>query len=653
MSTTELFFRVYRNKYIRLIIFDRLSKGYGYDDLVFVDWMVQNKYYALLKEKLENNDYLTFTPGGRQNIVAIPDHALFLQCFERFEQYFRANSPSCPPIATAAVQCNQLENLKYLVGAGHQIFNDGKHLTHAIVHGNMEMFYYLQTIGVQDFGKETLFQAIQKKNVEATAFMLGKVKNSLHNNDQVFVIKQCIESGDVGIFKVCEQHFDKHYINHIVDAFNVEVYESVCKSYDLFVYLFENYNHHKFNLLSIGYLTQFMLCTLPYNRFDVVNFLYFNRCLPENVFTPPNPTKEMNKKKCLEFLSAYQPNNDYWLPSLDIIKDVFANQKKVEYFHEIGFQITHNCLLKCLDNFSVQTFMYLWTNGKFRLVKDKIYQGNKIYSSELMIKCLEKNNRWVPNFLMQHGSCPLPQYWYKYFNFIDGNFAFLLLMMKISPFTFKNVDFYIYGIKKSIVLGSLKLFRFLFTSLSIFGSDTKTKVISSCLSTITENGSMYIIDYILQQGDKTDTAIGENAATCNLEIVKTLFENGYIFTFKAFEIALERGSFATVEYLYHRVAKDHMINRSHLLMAYQRKRDQLKCLEFLLDGFVGFTSPFVHSCSSLSTVKLLAKHQKKFTDPEKAMNDIYSYAKSLNCLDILEFYSTNSSLWNKLTKLFK
>ncbi|KAF2075305.1 hypothetical protein CYY_003382 [Polysphondylium violaceum] len=648
MNITEiLFFKVYRNRYIRTVIFDKLSKGYGYYDVVYADWCVRSKNYSLLKEKLKNSDFLTLAENSSCDIAAIPDHELFVECFTRFKNYFPKDLYI---ITERAVFYNQLSNLKWLISKGYTLLDSEVSFINAIRHSNVKMLKYLcNDLHLEKCATRSLVKALSQENIEIIKIVLQLCLDEIKGEQESSIILDFIKTGNLQVFEMAKQVWGDSSIERVIREKLLYVYESAVGNYDFFNHIFKNYGtgwdgeFYEFDKID-SIVQHIVVPAFCGGHFDVLSLLFYNNCLPIDLFSPPATTKEFdrNQDNCFEFLNSFRKENRLHLKLIGLsnIKDALSNIENVEFYNSLGFPIDSTCLLKCLDHFDKDVFLYLWNNGRFKISKDKIFDGVRDFGNLLVYKCFETNNSWVLEFLHERKfSLTLPSSWFQHFNYIDGNYHFLLLLLKIAPFAFKNSLFFTYSIKKSINMGSIKLFNFFNQLLDSFNLDMKKEIISSCLSTITENGSMYLIESILGQGDKDDASIGENAAACNLEIVRSLLENGYIFTEKAFQVAVTKGSIYTVEYLYKFIPGGITIKEIHLYEAFKRKRDKIKCLQFLFDNFKGQIPELFYTTDNIQILDLVTKNREKIIFFKNMIDRVKENAIRNNIFDVLKYYS--------------
>ncbi|KAF2071841.1 hypothetical protein CYY_006833 [Polysphondylium violaceum] len=567
MSSNDSFRNILNNKYIFTTIktfFNNKSKRY--DEIESVEWMLQNKYFNLLQDKLNINAFLFLTPNATALIMSIKDLHLFKSCLQRFRGYITKEIPFW---ASKAASFNNFDIVKYLIeNENHK--SSLQTIEYAVRYNNKEMVEYLvekqklENNGDFTLTFKTLLNSIENKNLDLINFILNNKNRIITFNDQspetikyqknVLLIKCC---SSLEIFKLVLQHYPI--------IIGREIFQASIINVETFDYLFKNFDYSSMLELS------------PYEGVTHLSLLC-NECSRKGYTSILHSLDEMgliqdsyldmiislaiksNHLEIYQFIRSKYQNQFNTLPfslfnytQLSEIRGILYDLEKVKYYVEtIGIKITVECILGSIVSQSMDVFYYLCEKKRPSIQSDGFYLNGQDINGFLVKKALAYQNLPMLEYLHSHGLLSILMDYDSCVGLgsLKSHFEIIKFLFKISLPGFSQ---YMKLLETSAFGGTDEIFIFVYESLLQKTELTKPNI-SKLATIIGKKGHLTLLQYFLNQNPtvKPKNLINRICTSTNerLEIIKYLYEScSYGFTHKALINACNSNHYETFQYL--------------------------------------------------------------------------------------------------------
>jgi len=656
----SLYREVFRNKFIKTTIYSFYSQlragkfAQKYDDIVRLDWIINNNHWSLLKDKVDRDCFLLLANDTKNVIFKIKDHRIFVKLFEQFKHYFIV---AYPPVLQAAAKENNLEALKYLVQHGYTGKQDECY-KYAWEHKNTEMLVFLlDTFTELDVVKRitsNLELAIKHSNEDVIRYL-----SKLPRFSEFYLqsLEQICASPDIGMFKLAEQllgdriELDEHMLSASISNF------------ELFKYLVDKYPS---SITSTMYNTTIAHETVSKKAYNV--FLFLNE---RNLIS----SVTYQDLRDIIAVEAYKDDNQEMyntlktdtcdLSSIKMLSDVKnfgANLDKVKELRSIGVFATEKCLrAAAVDPKHFAVFHLLWE-------KMEIDDRSQSLISEFVVTSIKNTNAPLYQYMIPllEETQPLSLVYADWSHLVKNEqninfFKTLVSTLIVSRFT-KDIDQAFNDASKH---GCLEIFKFLFSV------NTKDPL-SGIFTQSYKNAVLYehrgILEFLVNQKIQHDNQILGKARS--VETVEYLISKGHTFISSTFKDAIGADisvlEFLTSTFAAHQVMyKDHAyllaitdaINQyrfqhfRHLVEISQTqtskdillaicKTDNLQLLEYYTSKFPFHPESFKQAMSygNLNLVKhLLTNFKSKITINEPDFRSIV-ILKHVHIMEFLKDY---------------
>jgi len=352
------FITLYKDKYLRKKIFSFLN-SYNtickkYKDIYYVDWIITQRYWGLLKDKLKRGDHLILVPESGRFLFSIKDVELFAMCFSRFQQdYFPLHH--YPPIFNYVAQFNNLAVLKYLVETFNGAYGgDYVALEFSAQYGNLEMLKYLvEQVGIQQISPNCFVQAVKNGDRELIEYVKSKMGEftgaALEINSLIDYAQSSLD-----LFQYIVKELD-------IDGFVTSFYLKALKNIEIFKYIMES-----FEKPSDFSLKDCCLECANNNYIDSLEYLLMN----QDKTNESIDLNEIGKTLLVQgFIDGFKHIfNDRQQCSIDLSNTNFSDIKnsctsldRVTYYSELGVKVSTKCLVD-LPFYGMEVFEFIWLN---------------------------------------------------------------------------------------------------------------------------------------------------------------------------------------------------------------------------------------------------------------------------------------------------
>ncbi|KAF2074864.1 hypothetical protein CYY_003819 [Polysphondylium violaceum] len=356
----SLYREVFGNKFIKTTIYSFFSQlragkfSQKYDDIVKIEWIINNNHWGLLKDKVDRECFLLIDVDTKNAIFKIKDHRIFLKVFALFRDYFVV---AYPPVLQVAAKENNLEALKHLAGLGYS----GKQqecFTNAWDHKNSDMvIYLLELFNDRDVVKtltSNLELAIKNSDEKVIRYLssLPRFKEFYSQSlDEIF------KSGHVEMFKLARELLpeDRIWVTRKMLIGSVT-------NFELFKYLVENYRS---SLQDDWFDEEVAQVAVDYLADQVILYLKENNHISSETYQDlcNEIALEAYKQDNQEIYNKFKDDNCD-LGNISCVSDVKnfeTNLDKVKQLREEGVYGTLDCCKKASMNAKhFPVFHFLW-----------------------------------------------------------------------------------------------------------------------------------------------------------------------------------------------------------------------------------------------------------------------------------------------------
>ncbi|KAK5578626.1 hypothetical protein RB653_008298 [Dictyostelium firmibasis] len=335
----HLFFKVFRNKVIRTIIFKFIEgTGTKYSSIHSALWMMNNKHYELFKDKLKTNSSIEYPIESYIKVIEMIDDIAILNLF--IDDFNRASliAPRLIPIIDYLATYGKLEFIKHLENNykdNKKILYSDKPIDCSCLSGSIECLKYLEE-NYKQCTTKALDNASMKGHLEIVKYLLDNRTEGGEN-----ALSLAIENGHLEVVKYLDVHAkslktsDQSW-NKAAENGHLEMCE----------YLHKN-RKEGFTVFAVDKAA-------AKGHLEVVKYLIKNRlegCTP----TALNLAAKYNHAEICKFLiESKAPGNS----------NSICNAALTGNIHLVNF--IHS---KTTYRVSANTFSYVCLNGDFEMVK--------------------------------------------------------------------------------------------------------------------------------------------------------------------------------------------------------------------------------------------------------------------------------------------
>jgi len=570
----QLFWDVFKNKYLKnqVFYFSKLNRSTRkYDDIRSVHWCIQNRYWSLLKDKINRKEYLILHAKKKNVIFSIKEFDFFVQLFETFKDYFPL-VPYCEILQEAAMNDNLLM-LQYLYNLGYK-GDVEKCLDFAISNRNSIMVRYLLETFVEIKITDIVFNRIITLSIEINDIGLLQYmkQHSGSSYDKLELgLQTACDCGRVEIFKLL----------YTPTIMTLKAYWFTCSTHhlEMFKYLVETFDKQ---ITKEWYIEMARSC--KYKSHQAILYLLNNDLISQDIF---------NSVRSTIAIDAFKNNDDVVYQQF---KDTDSNQRlktlylssvvgatdtleRVKQLLDMGLVVDNYSIILASKNSSFQVLDYLWSN-EFRsriplnLFISRI--GGVVNKNQFeLLKFLIKNQYSLSN----------DHWWWLSLCKVDSNLLFIELF--ISAFV-PSIEDISKGLTEAATFNCINIFRYLY-NLLLERTTTPTSLDQSSYTndayeSSATNSNKQILEYLIQQKAKHRNSILGRSAS--IEIAELLLSSGtHTITQETIPNIVEGNDINVVQYLVQLIPletdfRDQSINRAIIKSIQQAKFQYFK---FLLD----------------------------------------------------------------------
>ncbi|KAF2077495.1 hypothetical protein CYY_001194 [Polysphondylium violaceum] len=644
MNTIQLLFNsVYHNKYIRDKIFksiqDNRLGGKRYEDVVSLDWVIENKQWGILKDKLDRGEYLLIDMQSMNSIAKIPDTKLFIQTFDRFRRYFTQSFPT--HLLHVATKYNNRGVFEYLVKEGYRgypvlIFDSlwGKKLI------GVDFVKYLL-----DLYKDTCYSeakllslnirgAIQANNLEILQYIIDQfnivhknkrlIRNSVILNDQLVYFDLACLVGNLEILKLVQLYFSTPALEKNPSK---KWFELAFKHTEMFKYLLDRYRDRVQRewMVAIGGAMvskrayQSFLMIKEYDLIEQVHGDHFQQLIALEAF----------KQGEMGWYETFK-NDSCKISQLDIsdVKDAFnGGIERVESLYKMGIKIGQYCIIDSAkatarqQRESIEIVDFLWNH----------YQLDPfVFFDNLLHVCVEIKSIKLLELLIQKKSLNQKMNSQEHTIFWDGllahrrnqNFTKVLL----HSFTL-SIECVMEGMKESIKNENIEIFKLVYTN-------NRRIVNIDRLFPYAAAHSLEILEFMIQQHP-----YHKNDVLCrskSIEIVDLLLNNGYKVSQEMFNSQCTTSNVDVIVYLLQQLQQQGPVKIHHSFLIDAITQHHLSLFSILLDHTQLKHPKILETIGKTGNLLMLQIYFKRFGSTGY-YSGCYDHAMTYGNLDIVCF----------------
>ncbi|KAF2074975.1 hypothetical protein CYY_003714 [Polysphondylium violaceum] len=579
--------KVFNDKFLNNKIFSFIkvqSHSKKYEQLVHVDWMINNDHIQLLKYKIIKNHYLILSPECVRFLFRIQDIDLFKLCFQRFKDYLP--NENYPPILNYAAQYNNLEIIRYLLD---QIPNSNYSFDHTALefsckHSNLEMFDYLlekstkstkstKSIATIEITIECLSNSLKSKNINIVEYIFQKFDNQQQQQQHQQTINQRIiltfleiSCNNIDIFKFIINRYS-------VSKFDKYIYSQSIGNIEVFKFLFEKYKKDWYGRIDVDSLC---LAAGVKNYIQVVEYMLANNMVSElGIKVTISHILSNGHIESFKRLNRSHDFKQYQL-CLSMIPHSTVNIDTMKWYLAIGVEISKNCIIQsCYNSFPI--FQFIWKhlvtldhidNSKRdpRLIFNNSKNNFIDFTFDIIDACLNSNNLLVLEFIFENYNIQLQD---NELDRLDWNSIGKLKSLNLIKFLcnrFEIASSHLYQILKSstseLNSNMSLLFDFIFNQIesrklnnnnNSTEIESNSKIIESIFDSAISNNNLNMLKYMIGKDFKPllnryllDSALSygfkdiiillkDEGYSFNLGALKDLYKFGYLDLIKYFD----------------------------------------------------------------------------------------------------------------------
>jgi len=572
-AVDQLFRFTFSQIVIKRIIFRFVSKlnnpsnlrlsSRKYEEINDLKWVIENKHFGLLRDKLKRNEYLHCYPQYLKIIMYIKDLELFKLCFQKYNLYFPLNC-QYPQTTRMAAEANNYTVLCYLLECGYKACPQT--YEYAIRRGNHDMVILLTPLLMNNdqlssklvITDSILDYAIESAKIDIIKSVLDyaysdpsrrKIKEA---NSMKRVVK-ALYTGKVEVLKLIRDKYPFEYTD--LDGF--QFFLGSASSLEMFTYV---YNTYGTVLLAkkepwIFYEMMERVCTECARNcdIDIIKFIFENKLI----------RVEQNVSKALIILRYGHIELFKWIQANYIadnatfsfqlqktyISDVrgsLMDIEKVQFLNNLGLTISYVCLLQaCRVDPEVFKFLFLQ-------IADGILIDQHI--SMLIYESIKYDNAEVLEFLKTKGvgliHIDIRQDSWEKSGSSDKSLEVFKFIFKDNPPSDMHYHSLLSALNKAAISGSINTFKYLYTIKRSLNKDMSIDDYPLYESAALY-GQLQILEYLHEQKAPFQrcNAMTLAAQTNRLDIIDYLCEQGHQCTSSVIEAASFYGHLSIIQYL--------------------------------------------------------------------------------------------------------
>ncbi|KAF2071605.1 hypothetical protein CYY_007076 [Polysphondylium violaceum] len=354
-----LFKDIYNNVYLRQRIFCTFlnsDNGQRYNEICDLNWIILNKHFGLLGEKIKRNEYLFVSPECMTNtIYRIHDINLFILLYQRFHYYF------IEPMKTLsnALEKNNVVAFNYLL---EMVLQKDTQLN-----GSVLDFYRLFKACILYNDYKTLNQLFDL--IENGRVHVSLLKKKIDDNDYLIptlVIDVLEKKNKVSILKILNIKYDPLKVAR--DKTYIKIYDAAFHTGDIeiFTLVMEKY---PIELDRIQYFILKSRYKISSNLYPLTEYLKKMKIL-ENQYCIKGVDKmlllyafaEQDMDLFNKLIEKYPSEKDSLFKQLNLsnIKGSFSSLENVKGLLDLGVQVDKQCFIESLNSEATwDIFLYL------------------------------------------------------------------------------------------------------------------------------------------------------------------------------------------------------------------------------------------------------------------------------------------------------
>ncbi|KAF2076661.1 hypothetical protein CYY_002031 [Polysphondylium violaceum] len=539
------------------------TRSQKYEQINDLKWVIENRHFGLLRDKLKRNEYLYCYPQYLKIIMHIRDLELFKQCFSKYKLYFPLNG-WYPQTIKMAVDANNYIVMRYLIQCGFKPCS--RSFEQAVKLRNADMVCFLaplvENLIITD---ELIDQAIDSCKIEIVERVLELAKNCTVKPKLKLPmdrIRRALSTGKVEILKIFEKETPFDY-----DDLDSTYFVAASSSLEMFVYLYERYGEclkTKKDAWSFYLITDRVSYECARRGdVDIIKYIYENKLVDSGQLLS-------RSLSILRFgqIEVFKWIREHFLPAnigpiektyICDVRGSLMSLENVRYLYDLGLSISSNCLLQAI-RLQPEVFIFLYNHANCSSFNS--------YSPEMFVyECVKYDNAEVLLYLKQHGSKVVirPDAWDKSGSNDKCLDVFKLIFQDDPPLE-SDVGKISTSMNKAAIGGALKVFKYLYEIKKQWPQQSVSEDYQ-----FYESAAMYghlnILEYLHEQKAPFigSSAMVSAAQTNRLDLIEYLFEQGHKCTSVVLETAAFYGHLSIIKYFASKIPDFQQLCTDHVL----------------------------------------------------------------------------------------
>ncbi|KAF2074871.1 hypothetical protein CYY_003826 [Polysphondylium violaceum] len=532
---------VFNHKFIKTLIFSFIErdnaqiKAYKYDDVVSLDWMVQNKQWALLRYKMNRLEYIHFDMGkSRELIFGIRDLDLFVKVYNRFKEFFVAFGRG----VEYAARANNTRIVKYLVEKMPD--NYERALEQCTLNKNLDLVRYIMD------------KSEKKKILKMPGIITTNLRTAIENKDVVMIkyLSQFNEAKQTEEYKVI-------LLKIATATGSTEIFELVYRlykagvseqwllpsvpHYDLFVYLVVNF----YKYIGEDLFFKLARATVQTRSYKSLLFLKQSNHLTPQIykFVSNLMAVEAFREQDIDAYNMFANGVPCKMNTLSIssIKDALSNPARVKEFLKMGTSVTSYCFQKASSDPSTwETFMYLWECSKKEKMPLTTFISRKSTS-------ITNRHIFLLEFLIEQDYNLQNEHWFwSVLAHNDENFAFINKFLSVYTISFPSKKDVLVGLSNAARYGAVANFKLIYNHLHQAGFINSNDIIQAYTNAIFYSHYDIVQFLVNSNAPHLNTMLGKCRT---VGMAKLLLESGHSFTSYTIRDAVIGANISVLEFL--------------------------------------------------------------------------------------------------------
>jgi len=650
----ELYRKLFKDKYIYRLVFDNVKRlqrrcninnSLKYADIVDIEWMIKNRYYGILAEKLKSNQTLSIDLNPHLHVVnviyTVQDSKCFITLFERYKKYLWKKTMSQPwnetQLIKEVITHNNYDAIRYFYQLGYTPKDLILQLSHQI---KPRVLKLLLVLGWYKITAETIFDITFKYSQETCDIIKQYAPPSGFNGKESSdIIRKLVATRSQLLFKTLYPLFEQPVNLKFPMTSTFKIQDP-----DLFIYLCHTLK------FSDTQVTDLILDNTGYA--DSIGILKYGKDLYSESFLDLLLAKALylNSLSWIEYILKEFPQQslkkvEFSLNRYKNPQHIFQSLELIKLLLDKGLSIDSSWL-----DAPTNVFIYLWKRFKGVVEVDTpstiIYiEENKrvIVNNSVFNTCFKRMDITLLDFLIQEGFTefkldPWITYGENVWKFINFD----------KPKSFEFLKKVLMYLKNSVREYRLVLEKCVEGPVEIFDYVCQ---IPECQNILDSETKVFLLKLAIQRGN-----IDVAGYMCDIQptLVQELISSTYL---TSSEIILESAKVELIQILLEKMNDPKVLKElleTDCFLIKVIKNNNCKLLEYLLTNYKylsmsSFIETILQSFNPL-TIELLMTNPSSFLSPpsESFYKSIYNQAFTIDNHVIVDYLWSSNILFNKV-----